>query len=102
MLHPEGTPVEHRYPVTLAVSGLDVTSVLGYVRITGTLTNQHAFPVRDASVAATLTNAAGQMVNAGSMLLPGDIEPGASKSFDLRIEHVPYANYQINAQATQR
>lgn len=103
MLHPEGTPVDYRHPAPLAVSDLNiVNNGLGYLRITGRVSNNNPFVVRDANIAATLTNAAGQIVNVGSMLLPGEMEAGASKSFDLRVEHVLYSYYNVDAQATQR
>jgi hypothetical protein len=33
--------------------------------------------------------------------VPGEIAPGASVGFDLRIEHAPFASYQLYGQATQ-
>jgi hypothetical protein len=103
MLHPEGTPVQYRQPASLALSGVNVSNNgLGYVRITGTATNGNPFTVRDANVAATLIDAAGQIVSVGSILVPGEIAPGASVTFDLRIEHSPYARYELHVQATQK
>jgi hypothetical protein len=102
MLHPEGTPVQYRQPAPLALSGVNVSNNgLGYVRITGTATNGNPFTVRDANVAAMLMDTAGQIVSVGSILVPGEIAPGASVSFDLRIEYEPYHRYELHVQATQ-
>jgi hypothetical protein len=102
MLHPEGTPVDYRHPAALTVGDLNVANNgLGYVRITGSVTNGNPFAVRDANIVATLTDAAGRMVSVGSMLIPGEMAPGASKTFDLRVEYVPFSDYHIAAQGTQ-
>jgi hypothetical protein len=102
LLHPEGTPVAYRQPVSLALSDVRVSNNgLGYVRVTGTATNANPFTVRDANVAVTLLDADGQIVSVGSILLPGELPPGASVDFDLRIEYAPYVTYQLLVQATQ-
>jgi hypothetical protein len=101
-LHPEGTPVEYRQPASLALSGVSASNNgLGYVRFTGTATNGNPFSVRNANIIGTLVDAGGQIVSVGSILVPGEIAPGASVAFDLRVKHEPYANYQLDAQATQ-
>lgn len=101
-LHPDGTPVEHRQSASLVLSNLNVhNDVPGYVRITGTATNENPFVVRDANIAGTLIDAAGQITSVGMILVPGEIAPGAGVSFDLRIEQAPYAHYELQAQATQ-
>jgi hypothetical protein len=71
------------------------------VRITGTVTNGNPFTVRNANIAGTLTDAGGQIVSVGSTLVLGEIAPGASVSFDLRIAYEPYAYYQLYIQAQQ-
>jgi hypothetical protein len=77
------------------------------VRITGTATNENPFAVRDANIAGMLidaavnTSKAGQIVSVGMAIVPGEIAPGASVSFDLHIEQAPYAYYEVQAQATQ-
>lgn len=107
-LHPDATPVEHRQPASLALSNLSVTNGwLGYVRITGTATNENPFAVRDANIAGMLidaavnTSEAGQIASVGMAIVPGEIAPGAGVSFDLHIEQAPYAYYELQAQATQ-
>jgi hypothetical protein len=102
LLHPEGSPVEYRHPVPLAISSVNVTNNgLGYVRLTGTATNGNPFAVRDANIVGTLLDAAGEIVSVGSRILPGELAPGASVLFDLRIEYSPYARYGLFGQATQ-
>jgi hypothetical protein len=102
MLHPEGAPVAYRQVVTLALSHLNVyNNGLGYVRLTGTVTNDNSFTVRDARVIGTLLDAAGQIVSVGSIVVPGEITPGAGVDFDLRITYESYSRYELSAQATQ-
>ena len=101
-LHPDGTPVEYRQPVSLALSNLGVDNDwFGYVRITGTATNGNPFAVRDANIAGVLIDVNGQIVSVGWTLVPGEIAPGASIAFELHIEQAPYANHELQAQATQ-
>jgi len=101
-LHPEGTPVEYRQPASLVVSGVNVSNDgIGNVRITGTATNENAFAVRDVNIAGTLLDAGGQIVSLGSTLVLGNIEPGASVAFDLRIEYKPYSQYELFVQGIQ-
>lgn len=102
MLHPEGAPVTDHQPARLALSNLSVhNNGLGYVRLTGTATNDNSFTVRDAKIVGTLLDAAGQIVSVGSIAVPGEIAPGTGVDFDLRIKHEPYVNYQLSAQAIQ-
>jgi len=102
MLHPEGAPVEYGQPVTLALSHLNVyNNGLGYVRATGAVTNGHSFAVRNAKITGTLLDAAGQIASLASIAVPGELAPGASASFDLRIGYEPYASYQLSAQGIQ-
>ena len=102
LLHPEGAPVQYRQPAPLALSGVNVyNNGLGYVCITGTATNANQFTVRDANISGTLMNASGQIVSVGSIIVPGQIAPGASVSFDVRVKYEPYSSYQLNAEATQ-
>jgi hypothetical protein len=102
-LHPFGQPVVYHQPASLALSGLDVSDDgIGNVRITGVATNANAFTVSDAVVAGTLIDSAGRVVSVGSIWLLGDILPGDSRSFVLRIENEPYARYQLHAQGIQK
>jgi hypothetical protein len=101
-LHPDGGPVEYGRSVPLRV--IDVTvenDWLGYVRVTGTATNQNPYPVEDAHVAGVLLDSSGQIVSVGWTIVPGEIAPGASVSFGLNIEQVAYASYRLQARATR-
>jgi hypothetical protein len=101
-LHPKGAPVENHQPASLALSGLSVyNDRFGYVHITGTATNGNPFAVRDAYIFGTLIDAAGHIASVGMTLAPGEIAPGASVAFNLRIEQAPYVHYEVQAQATQ-
>jgi hypothetical protein len=101
-LHPDATPVEYRQPVPLELGNVRSRSDgLGHVRITGTATNGNPFAVRDANIAGTLIDAHGQIASVGWTVVPGEVAPEASVSFDLRIEHAPYVRYEVQAQATQ-
>jgi hypothetical protein len=74
---------------------------IGNVRITGTVVNENAFKVENATVAGVLLDGSGRIVSAGSTLVLGEIAPGESRLFDLRIEHEPYSRYELYVQATQ-
>ena len=101
-LHPDAAPVEYRQPAPLALSNVRVhNDNVGHVGITGTATNGNPFAVRDANIAGTLIDAHGQIASVGWTVVPGEVAPEASVSFDLRIEHAPYVRYELQAQATQ-
>lgn len=101
-LHPDASPVEYRQPVPLDLSNLRVRSDgVGHVRTTGIATNENPFAVRDANIAGTLIDAHGQIASVGWTIVPGEIAPGASVDFDLRIDHAHYARYELHAEATQ-
>jgi hypothetical protein len=101
-LHPKGAPVEYHLPASLALSGLSVhNDNSGYVHITGTATNSNPFAVRDAYIFGMLIDDEGHIASVGMTVAPGQITPGASVAFDLRIERAPYVRYEVQAQATQ-
>ena len=101
-LHPDGAPVEYSRPEPLVLTSVIVdNSWVGYVRISGTATNRNPFPLRNGSVSGILLDGSRQIVSVGWTPILGDIAPGASKSFDLNIEQVPYAYYQLQAQGTR-
>ena len=101
-LHPDASPVEYREPVPLHLRNVRVRSDgVGHVRITGTATNENPFAVRDANVAGTLIDAHGQIASVGWTLVPGEIAPGGSVDFDLRMDHAHHARYELQAEATQ-
>jgi hypothetical protein len=74
---------------------------IGNVRITGSAINENEFPLKSVTVAATLIDGSGQIVSTGSTTVLGDIESGASASFDLRIEYEPYTRYEVYVQAAR-
>ncbi len=101
-LHPRGQPVVYRQPAAVSLGGLSVSNDgVGNVRVTGTATNENPFTVKNPSIVIVLIDASGRIVNVGSTRVLEDIAPGDSVSFDLRIEHEPYATYQLYAQATR-
>jgi hypothetical protein len=102
-LHAEGRPAEQREPASLAlrVSNLS-TDGIGNVRITGTATNANPFDVTNVTVAGVLTDAGGALTSLGSTLLPGDLAPGETAPFDLRIEFEPYVTYRVYAVGTRK
>lgn len=100
-LHPMGEPVLYRHPAPIAVSTLNLSNDgIGNVRITGKVTNENGFTVTNATVAGALADDGGRMVSVGGTIVLGDLLPGASASFDLRIQYEPYAHYQLYAAAT--
>ena len=100
-LHAMGEPVLYRHPAPIAVSALNVSSDgIGNVRITGMVTNKNGFTVTNATVGGALIDDGGRVVSAGGTIVLGDLPPGASASFDLRIQYEPYARYQLYAAAT--
>jgi hypothetical protein len=102
-LHPSGHPVVYGQLATVAVRVSSVSSDgVGNVRITGTATNEFPVPVSSVTVAGTLLDRDGLVVSTGWDLVYGELEPGASAPFDLRIEYRPWATYQVVGQATRR
>jgi hypothetical protein len=102
LLHPEGRPVKYRRPATLVLNGLNLSNDgIGNVRVTGSALNENPFTVKNATIAGTLIDAGGKIVRLGSTLVPGEIMPGASVPFDLRIKYEPYAQYRLYVQATR-
>jgi hypothetical protein len=101
-LHANGTPVVYRRPASLEVSGLSVfRDGVGNVRMQGTATNGNAFPVGNPIFAGALVDAEGDVVSVGSYMGLGELAPGDSVAFDVRVEYQPYATYRLYAQATQ-
>ncbi len=104
-LHPYGQPMAfHTWhePASVTVSNLNVSNDgIGNVRITGTVANKNDFTVKSATIAGVLMDADGRIVSEGSTVVLGGIEPGASASFDLRIEYEPYARYELYVQGVR-
>jgi hypothetical protein len=100
LLHPEGRPTKRESApvvlsgVRLAADGLDSA------RITGQVTNENPFKVKNPVVTVALVDASGQTVSLGyTYVIVEDIDPGASVGFDLRVKLRPYASYRTYAQA---
>jgi hypothetical protein len=101
-LHANGTPIVYRQPASLVLSGLSVfRDGIGNVRMQGTVTNGNAFVVRNPTIAGVLIDADGDIVSVGSTIVLGKVAPGDSVQFDVRVEHQPYARYELYMQATQ-
>lgn len=104
-LGPKGQPVAHHKwhePASVTVGALNVSNDgIGNVRITGKVVNDNAFTIEKVTIAGALVNVSGQAVSAGSTTVLGGIEPGAEASFDLRIEHEPYARYKLYVQGAR-
>jgi len=104
-LHPLGQPIQQfvwRQEASLVLSDVRISrDELGAVRIKGVATNENTFTVRNVTVAGTLLDSAGNIVSVGSTVVLGEVAPGGSVSFDLRLDYTPYADYTLYAQATQ-
>ena len=101
-VHPFGQPVVHRQPASIVLSDLDVVNDgVGNVRIMGVATNGNAFAVGDPTIAVALVDASGRIVSVGSTFVLGDVAPGDSVRFDVRVKYTPYSTYKLYAQATQ-
>ncbi len=105
-LHPLGQPLGVFYvwraPAALAVTSVRVSDDgAGHVRVQGTVVNENACGVTHATVTGTLYDGDGRVASVASITVVGDLAPGASAAFDLRIPSVPYARYDVQAQGTQ-
>jgi hypothetical protein len=99
ILHPEGRPTDRgAAPVTLSGVGR-YTDAIGYVHLTGRVTNANPFAVENAVVVGVLVDGNGGFVSLGSTVVIGAIEPNASAPFDILIEYAPYTTYRLFAQA---
>jgi LysM repeat protein len=100
VIHPDAAPTgRESAPLELT----DVTLVddgTGYLRISGTASNENLFAVQNVTVSGVLLDASGQIVSVGSVyVLQEDIEPGTSVDFEVRIARDTYSSYQLYAQA---
>jgi len=104
-LHAEGQPIaffKWHEEASVVLSGVSVgRDAVGNVRITGLVVNKNDFPVKSATVAGTLIDAGGRIVSLGSTIVLGDIEPGGSAPFDLRIKYAPYARYELSVEGVR-
>ncbi|MBN1887831.1 MAG: hypothetical protein JW850_07560 [Thermoflexales bacterium] len=104
-LHPTGQPAAfHTWheAASMSVGSLNVSNDgIGNVRITGQVVNKNDFVVKSATVAGQLLDTEGRVVSEGSTIVLGDIAPGASARFDLRIKYEPYARYELYVQGVR-
>jgi hypothetical protein len=101
-LHPWAQPIEYRRPAPLVLSGVTIANGgAGSALISGVATNGNAFAVESLTVAGALIDASGRVVSVGSTVVLGDVAPGESVPFSLRIEYAPYSTYRLYAQAVQ-
>jgi len=102
MLHPDGYPTTRaRAQVNAFVTGSWVDAI-GYVHITGGVTNPNTTPVDDVSVSAVLRDGTGDIVAQATDIVVGSIDPGATGQFEVILRYAPYVNYQILVQAESR
>jgi hypothetical protein len=77
-----------------------VADGLNSVRITGMVTNEMPFKIKNPIVTGVLVDGAGQIVSLGyNYVLMEDIEPGSSTRFDLRVSNAAHTSYRLYAQA---
>ncbi len=98
MLHPEGAPTTRGAArLSVSVTGRYQDNV-GYVHITGRVTNANAFAVKNVTVVGALLDGAGNIVNVGMTILVDSVAANASATFDLAIKYTSYANYRLYVQ----
>jgi hypothetical protein len=100
VLHPEGRPTKRESaPVALSQVRM-VDDGLASIRMTGLVTNENPFKIKNPIVMGVLIDRYGQMVSLGYQYVTvEDIEPGASVRFELRVPRTSYASYRTYAQA---
>lgn len=99
ILHPEGRPTDRTFaPVTVIGVG-SYTDNIGYVHITGRVTNANPYAVKNATVTGALVDGNGSVVNVGSTVVVGSLEPNASAAFDIAISSARYSTYRLFTQA---
>jgi len=98
ILHPEGAPTSRGAALlTFTVAGRYQDAV-GYVHITGRVSNPNPFAVKNVTVNGALLNAQGEIVSTGMTILVDSIAANGSATFDVAIKHVPYTNYRLYVQ----
>jgi hypothetical protein len=100
LIHPDAVATE-RQSMAVDLGNVKILQTsTDFIRITGTATNNGLYKAKNVTVTGVLLDTNGQMVSVGSVyVLQENIEPGASISFDLRIEQEAFASYQLYAQA---
>ena len=98
ILHPEGAPTDRgAAPLTFAVTGRYQDAV-GYVHLTGRVSNPNPFAAKNVTVNGALLNAQGEIVSTGMTILVDSIAANGSATFDVAIKYVPYTNYRLYVQ----
>ncbi|MGC9469568.1 MAG: hypothetical protein ACP5HS_13315 [Anaerolineae bacterium] len=99
MLHPEGRPTDRRQPVPVELRKAGSTiDGIGYVHITGSVTNPNPVPVQDITINGVLLER-GEIVSIGTDLILGPIAPNASVPFEVLVRYAPYTQTQLYVQA---
>jgi hypothetical protein len=100
LIHPNAEPTG-REPVAVKLSNVRLgQDEADFVRIQGTVTNAGSVKAKNVTVVGALIDAQGQINSVGfTYVVQGNIEPGASVPFDLRVERQVFARYQLYAQA---
>lgn len=94
-LHPEGYPTERpSSPVDVISTGRYHDGV-GFVHLTGRVTNPNPFPIKNVTVNGALLDARGEIVSLGTDLVLETLQPGESASFDVPVRGVPYTQTQL-------
>jgi len=98
MLHPEGYPTS-RGAAPLTLSGLrSYRDGVGYVHLTGRVTNANPFAVKNVTVNGALLNAAGEIVSVGMSILIDNVTANGAATFDVAVPYTPYTNYKLYVQ----
>lgn len=101
-LHPEGSPLKAwtGSPMALTVTDAVVAGTeVGYVHLTGVVLNQTGSTVNTVRVSAELVDVGGKVTSVGTMIVVGQLMPGAGVSFSLRVPVDVYAAYTVSAEA---
>jgi len=99
LLHPDAVATE-RESMPVQLSGVQLTDLGTYLRISGTATNGNDVAVKNVTLSGALRDGSGQIVSIGSKyVLEEEIEPGDSVPFAVYIPAEPYVDYQLYAQA---
>ncbi len=101
-LHPEGSQLKAwtGSPTVLTVTDAVVAGIeAGHVRLTGVVQNQTGSTVNAVRVSAALMDSRGAVTGVGSIIVAGQLGPGAEAFFSLRIPASLYASYAVMAEA---
>jgi hypothetical protein len=99
ILHPEGRPTDRTSASVTVNGGGSYTDNVGFVHITGRVTNSNPYAVKNATVTGALVDGNGAIVKAGSTTVMDILEPNASVAFDIAVRYAPYTTYRLFTQA---